>query len=161
MQDIVIKQLVPNQVDSFIELFKSIADSNFKRWTDESKKYWFEVDYTPEYLRDNIEKKHFPIFIAWKENTMIGFAMIEAIDFGVAYLGWIGVLDQYQKQGIGGDLIKSAEDWSKKNGIHKIELDIQEPELKYFYEKNGFVFEGVKKNSWQHLDNHMFGKEIK
>lgn len=91
---------------------------------------------------------------------MIGFVLLEGINFGVGYLGWIGVLKDYQKKHIGGKLIEAMEQWSRNNGIHKIELETQEPELQYFYEKNGYILEGIRKNSWQHLDNYMFGKTL-
>jgi GNAT superfamily N-acetyltransferase len=100
------------------------------------------------------------VFVAYDKEKMVGYIMIEAIDYGVAYLGWMGVLEDYREQGIGSLLIEELENWCRDNDIHKIELDTQEEYLKIFYEKNGFNFEGTKKNSWQHLDNYMFGKEL-
>ena len=160
MENISIKQINSDNINNFFELFKSIALSDFERWTKESKDYWFNVDYNLEYWKDNVENKHLPILVAYDGEKMIGFVMLEGINYGVGYLGWIGVLKEYQKQHIGGQLLNAIDQWSRNNGIHKIELETQEPELQYFYEKNGYVLEGIRKNSWQHLDNYMFGKTL-
>jgi ribosomal protein S18 acetylase RimI-like enzyme len=160
MKDILIKPLQSTQVNDFFNLFKTICTTDFKKWNKESKKLWFEETYTPEYWKDNIENRGFPVFVAYDKEKMVGYIMIEAIDYGVAYLGWMGVLEDYREQGIGSLLIEELENWCRDNDIHKIELDTQEEYLKIFYEKNGFNFEGTKKNSWQHLDNYMFGKEL-
>jgi len=96
-----------------------------------------------------------------EENQLIGFAAVEGVDYGVVYLGWIGVLKKFQKKGFGGLLMNAVIKWAEKNKTtHKIELETQIPGLKYFYEKYGFVLEGIRKKSWQKLDNYMFGKVL-
>lgn len=160
MKDIVIKPLKPTEANDFFNLFKTICTTDFNKWTDESKKIWFEETYTPEYWKDNIEKRGFPVFVAYDDDEMVGYIMVESIDFGVAYLGWLGVLKEYRRQGIAKSLLTRLEDWCNDNDIHKIELETQEKDLKGFYEKQGYTFEGERKNSWQHLDSYMFGKEL-
>lgn len=159
MDNIQIKRIGIDQVENFFELFKSIAHSDFEKWTEESKQHWFDIDYTLEYWKGNIEQ-NLPILVAFSGDKMVGYVLLEGINFGVGYLGWLGVLKEHQKQGIGEKLLKAIEDWCRGNNIHKIELETQEPDLKYFYEKNGYVSEGIRKNSWQHLDNHLFGKSL-
>jgi GNAT superfamily N-acetyltransferase len=155
-----IKQLKSDQIKDFFNLFKQITTTDFKNWTKESKDYWYEKQYTPQYWKDNIENKNFPIFVAYDKEKMIGFVITESLDFGVAYLGWLGVLKEYRRKGIAKALLDRLESWCRDNGVHKIELETQEKDLRKFYEEHGYTFEGTRKNSWQHLDSDMFGKEL-
>ncbi len=159
MKNIVISKLGINQTQDFFNLFKKIAKDDFARWTSESKKAWFDDQYNINFW-NKITQEGLPIFVAILNDQMIGYVAIEDINFGVAYLGWVGVMKEYQFQGIGSRLMTEVEKWCRKNNIHKIELETQEPELRKFYEKHNYILEGIRKNSWQNLDNYMFGKVL-
>lgn len=58
MENILIKQINSDNVNAFFELFKSVALSDFDRWTKESKDNWFNVDYNLEYWKDILENKN-------------------------------------------------------------------------------------------------------
>lgn len=58
MENILIKQINSDNVNTFFELFKSVALSDFDRWTKESKDNWFNVDYNLEYWKDILENKN-------------------------------------------------------------------------------------------------------
>jgi len=160
MDNIFISRLEKEEVESFYELFKSIAKSDFNGWTQESKEKWFLDDYSIDYWRTLLKEDKLPIFVAKDGEDLIGYVMLEGINFGVAYLGWIGVLKSHQNMKIGGKLIEEMINWCKRNNLHKIELETQEIHLQHFYEKHGFVLEGIRKNSWQNLDNYMYGKML-
>lgn len=160
MEDVTIARIDDTKAEEFFELYKAIAESDFNKWSREAKDRWYSVDYSLEYWKDLLTEGELPIFVAFNNVTMLGYVMLEGINFGVGYLGWIGVLKEFQGKGIGKQLIAAIEKWARENGIHKLELETQEPELQAFYEKQGFVLEGIRKNSWQHLDNYMFGKVL-
>jgi ribosomal protein S18 acetylase RimI-like enzyme len=160
MDGIEIKQISTNQLDDFINLFVTILKTDFKKWTKESKDFWIKEQYTKEYWKNSIEKNHYPILVAFEKEKMIGYILLESIDFGVGYLSWLGVLTECRRRGIGRMLMQSIEEWCKENGLHKIELDTQDKELFPFYKRFGYIQEGTKKDSWQHLDNYMFGKVL-
>lgn len=159
MKNILISKLSINQTQDFFNLFKRVAEDDFARWTSESKKTWFEEQYNLNFW-NKITQEGLPIFVAKLNDQMIGYVAIEDINFGVAYLGWVGVIKDYQFHGIGSMLMNEIEKWCKENNIHKIELETQEPELRNFYEKHNYTLEGIRKNSWQNLDNYMFGKVL-
>ncbi len=153
-----ISNLSSQHISRFFTLYKQIATESFEEWSTESKQHWFSVDYSPQAWKEMLQNKY-PIFVASQGKTFVGFSAIESIDYGVAYLGWIGVLKSHQKQGIGDTLMKQTIDWAQKEPkIHKIELETQIQALQPFYEKHGFTLEGIRKKSWQMLDNYMFGK---
>lgn len=154
-----ISQLKNNQVKDFYQLYKSLVLSDFKEWNNTSKNKWLKEDYSPSFWKNQI-KVGVPVFIAQDNGRLVGYVAIEAINFGVVYLGWIGVLKEYRKTGVGKDLMLEVEKWGKGNNYHKIELETQIKELLPFFIKQGFVLEGIRKNSWQKLDNYMFGKSL-
>ncbi len=160
MDNIEIVLLKKERAKELFDLYRKTVESDFKEWTEESKNKWLEKDYSPDYWRKLLTEGKLPVFAAFDGDNMIGYVTLEGIIFGVAYLGWIGVLKKYQGKGVGRKLMQSMESWCKKEGLHKIELETQIVDLINFFKKQGYVLEGTRKNSWQHLDNYMFGREL-
>jgi hypothetical protein len=95
MKDLQIKQISSTDIEEFFNLYKELIYSDFKEWDKESKDKWINKDYSIEFWKDIILTKKFPVFGAFVENKIIGYAATESLDFGVLYLGWIGVLNEY------------------------------------------------------------------
>lgn len=156
-----VTKLKKENIEHFFTLYKQIVTESFEEWTNESKNRWLTNDYSPKFWTKLLEENKCPVFLIEKNNQYIGLAAIEDIDYGVAYLGWIGVLKTHQRQGLSNILMNTVIDWCKQQqNIHKIELETQILKLQPYYEKYGFVLEGVRKKSWQKLDNYMFGKVL-
>jgi len=154
-----ISQLQIEQVPSFMKLYEAIIWTDFPDWNDESKQAWINEDYSTEFWTKALRNNQ-PVLVAVQDGELIGYVAVESIDFGVAYLGWIGTLTDYRGKGIATSLINELVEACRDIGIHKIELETQLPELLPFFIKQGFEMEGVRRNSWQKLDNYMFGKSI-
>ena len=62
----------------------------------------------------------------------------------------IGVIKGYRGKGIGTKLMKETEERLKKNGVSKVTISVFAPnkEGRKFYEKLGFIQEGVKEGQW-------------
>ena len=155
-----ISQLKPDQVDAFFTLYEQIVWSDFKEWTKESKERWIKEDYSPDFWKNLVQEGKCPVFVAYEGEKMIGYVAIETLNFGVAYLGWVGILKDHRGKGLAREIVSASEEWGKRTGVHKIELETQVIDLLPFFLKLGFTLEGVRHNSWQGLDNYMFGKEI-
>ena len=150
-----------DMIADFFNLYQQIVNESFELWTRESKDYWLNEDYSLKFWTELVNEGKCPVCVLEEENQLVGFTAVEGIDYGVVYLGWIGVLKKFQKKGFGDLLMNSVIEWAEKDKkIHKIELETQISELQHFYEKYGFVLEGIRKKSWQKLDNYMFGKVL-
>ena len=158
-----IRQIKVPELPDFFELFQHTISESFPEWNEISKQTWLSDYYSPELWLKLLNQEKMPIFVAFApDNKMIGFVAIEHITFGVAYLSWIAVLSNFQNQGIGGQLIKVVENWClAQPKLHKIELETQLPSLESFYLQHGYILEGTRKNSWQHLSNYLFGKVLR
>lgn len=60
-----------------------------------------------------------------------------------------GILEAYRGQGIGSELLSHLDQWAKQEGIVRLELTVECPNLaaRHLYEKNGFEVEGIRKQS--------------
>lgn len=160
MHKIKITQIYREQTEQFFNLYKAVVNSDFKEWTEQSKKQWLEQEYNIDYWKKLLAEAALPVFAAFDGEKMVGYIAVEGINYGVVYIGWVGVLKEYRGQGIAGRLMAAVEKWAKDKKFHKLELETQIKTLLPFFEKQGFTLEGVRKNSWQKLDNYMFGKSI-
>ncbi|WP_312441622.1 GNAT family N-acetyltransferase [Lacrimispora sp.] len=61
----------------------------------------------------------------------------------------VGIRASYQRQGIGSSFFKQLDKWANDKGVTRLELSVMciNDAAKNLYEKNGFVVEGIKKNS--------------
>lgn len=160
MNKINIARVGAGQAEQFFDLYKTIVVSDFKEWTAKSKKHWLAEDYNIDYWKKLLTEAALPAFAAFDGEKMVGYIAVEGINYGVVYIGWVGVLKGYRGKGIAGRLMAAVEKWAKDKKFHKLELETQIKALLPFFEKQGFTLEGVRKNSWQKLDNYMFGKSI-
>lgn len=134
--DTTIAQLDSSHAEAIFNLFSTIVYEAFPTWTDASKLHWLKVDYPLSYWQKQLDEQKLPIFGAFDETgSLIGFSAMEGLNYGVAYLGWIGVLEKHQGQGLGDALMQTTIDWCKAQPtIHKIELETQYPELAHYYQ---------------------------
>lgn len=92
------------------------------------------------------------LLIAEEENDIVGFLSVQKGLFKkIKHTGYIvvGIRKVYQGRGIGTKLFNELDYWAKENSISRLELTVMCPNLiaKHLYEKNGFVIEGIKRNS--------------
>lgn len=61
----------------------------------------------------------------------------------------VGIRAAYQRQGIGTSFFKQLDKWADEKGVTRLELTVMciNDAARHLYEKNGFVVEGIKKNS--------------
>lgn len=61
----------------------------------------------------------------------------------------VGIREDYRGQGIGSEFFKRLDQWARLKNITRLELTVMCTNhiAKKLYEKNGFVIEGIKKNS--------------
>lgn len=61
----------------------------------------------------------------------------------------MGVVEQYQAQGIGKALLNRLQDWAKQHHIHRLELTVMAHNTQAIglYKSFGFVQEGIKRDS--------------
>lgn len=98
----------------------------------------------------NIEAENSAFLVAKMESTVVGFItakITENTDIPfltrrkVCRIGTIGVLDEHQNKGIGGELMSAIEKWTADCGADEIRLEVMEfnKNAKLFYNSKGYI----------------------
>lgn len=153
------EKLSDQDMYEFYAVFKEILSNEFPVYPKEITDFFFKNIYSLENLFYWQEKNLKLVLLAKDQKKIIGFAMIDSPYGGVSLCRWLGVLQNYQKNGIGKHLIEMWIEIAKKQGCHKAELAAQ-PTAREFYEKVGLKEEGKREQSYFGIDQYIFGKII-
>ena len=101
---------------------------------------------------EDIEKKaeihrDYPFFAAYDENALVGFVALKIHNEYTADIFVIGVLENYHRRGVGGDLVRAAEKYCVSRGFMFLTVKTLDASAAYepyegtraFYKKAGFV----------------------
>lgn len=157
--DYKIEAMSSSQLPEFWLLFKTVLETEFPGYSKETVRNFLEKYYSEANFRYYLDNKLKNILIAKNGEKMVGFAVIDEPYGGVSLLRWLGVQKEYQKKGVGKQLITSWLEQAIERGAHKAEVAAQ-PEAKEFYEKVGLEFEGHRKKSYFGIDQYIFGKVL-
>ena len=145
-----IRPIEVDDAERFVALSKKIDESGMMLFDTEERQT------TPEQQRRAIEvinaKKTSTFFIAEDEQKLIGFIGVIGNELNrkqhSAYLA-LGVLEEYQGQGVATKLFNTVFEWAKQVGISRLELTVIQHNIKAFnlYKKMGFEVEGEKVHS--------------
>lgn len=147
---VIIRKIQVNDADEFVKLSKKIDESDVMLFEPG------ERNTTYEQQRKSIERilteKRSMIFVAEREGKLVGY--IAALGSNLqrtrhsAYLV-LGVLEEFQGQGIASKLFNQVFEWAKEIEITRLELAVIKDNFKAFnlYRKMGFALEGEKVNS--------------
>jgi RimJ/RimL family protein N-acetyltransferase len=92
------------------------------------------------------------LLVAEEDKAIIGYLSAQrGVPNRIKHTAYIviGIRKAFQGKGIGSEFFKKLDLWAIQNSITRLELTVMCPNemAKHLYEKNGFVIEGIKKNS--------------
>ncbi|MCM3726505.1 GNAT family N-acetyltransferase [Neobacillus cucumis] len=146
----IIRPIEVIDAEKFLELSKKVDESGFMLYEPGEKKTTVAQQRT--LIEKILSENKSIIFVAEFENKLVGF--IVALSGNVlrnqhsAYLV-LGVLEDFQGQGIATKLFKRIFEWAKENEVSRLELTVIKDNIKAFnlYRNMGFVLEGEKVHS--------------
>lgn len=126
----------------------------------------FQVFYKPEEkwskekLKEKIGRKNY--YVAELNGAVCGVVQIGVDEVGgVCEIENLAVKKESQGNGVGGKLVKFAEDYAKERGCHKTWLfTLDWYKAGSFYEKLGYEREGLLKKHWHGMNCYIFGKQL-
>lgn len=154
-----IRAIDQTEIDPFWNLFVEILQTQFPGYTKKVLRFMIEKIYTRTSYIYWLNKSMKTVFLATDNNSAIGFIVIDEPYGGVSFCRWLGLKPEYQRKGIGTQLIKIWIDHAISEGCHKIEVAAQ-PTAQKFYKKVGLAEEGLRKSSYFGIDQSVFGKVI-
>lgn len=117
-------------------------------------------------IQNSIEDNDF-LVIAEVEGEIVGYLSAErGVPNRIKHTAYVvtGVREKYRGCGIGKELFQRLDSWAKENDVTRLELTVICNNIiaRKLYEKNGFVVEGIKKNSMiidgQYVDEFYMAK---
>ena len=117
-------------------------------------------------IQNSIEDNDF-LLIAEVEGEIVGYLSAErGVPNRIKHTAYVvtGVREKYRGCGIGKELFQRLDSWAKENDVTRLEMTVICNNIiaKKLYEKNGFVVEGIKKNSMimdgQYVDEFYMAK---
>lgn len=146
--------------EGFYRLFKkTLQDSSFL-YPKESTYYLMNVGLPKKaQLRIEVLEGDRPLYLAYKEDRIVGYLLTKKEYAGVAFGHWLGVDSKFRHKGIGSELLKSWEKDATNMGAHILQLWTTENELG-FYEKNKFTLGGKFEKAWFGLNHLLIYKMI-
>ncbi len=151
-----IREIHQEDLEKFEEFYTQLAE---------------ESDYlplAPEEMAEKLEKGAMEeknkarkkVFLAVEDEKIIGYLAITRSRLErlthVAKLT-LGVLEEYQRQGVATKLLEHAENWAEENDIKRLELTVvedNEPAVGFFEEMD-YDDEGTRKGSVKHEDDYI------
>ena len=97
---------------------------------------WYAYTQDLEVLQHAIEQS-LEVICAWKDEELVGLIRIVGDGLTIIYIQDILVLNAYQNQGIATQLMEQVLK-KYKNVRQKVLLTEEAPDVRHFYEKNGF-----------------------
>lgn len=121
----------------------------------ELEKQIFSDAWTESGLRETFKQPQAQILVAEEEGAIVGYAIFYCV-LDEGELARIAVANEYQRQGVGCQLMACIFKTCREKGIAKIFLEVRESNghARNFYKKHGFEEDGIRKNFYQMPTEH-------
>ncbi|MCI9074578.1 MAG: ribosomal protein S18-alanine N-acetyltransferase [Dorea sp.] len=98
-------------------------------------------------IQETLDQKQTMILLAYEDKRLIGYLILYFV-LEDGEIARIAVEDAYRRQGVASKMLRELECLCEDNGVNKLLLDVRESNAAAcrFYEKQGFVRDGVRKN---------------
>src|SRR3989339_297368 len=161
IQEILFSKLNKNEIKDFLDYFKKSVKDLFPQYSHNSFLYTVDVDYGPEWLTSKILSNGKIVYLAKKENNIIGYLLTTKSIAGVSYADWLAVDKKFQKKGVASNLISMWENDTLNAGGHALYLWTTSNNNIKFYENRGFIFSGKFPKAWHGHDVYLMYKIIR
>ncbi len=159
MNNLIIRELQIHDVPEFWNLFSLVLSTEFPGYSKKVVNFFLKKLYTKTSFAYWLTKSIKIIFVAYIDDKLVGYAVIDEPYGGVSFCRWLGIKKEYQKKGIGTSLIANWILRAQETGCHKVEVAAQ-PKARKFYMKVGLKEEGIRHKSYFGIDQYVFGKII-
>jgi [ribosomal protein S18]-alanine N-acetyltransferase len=99
------------------------------------------ISYSREELTRFIRQRLAKTWVAWREKTIVGFLVLGREPQKVGHIITIDVIESLRGTGVGTALMKTTEDWARREGLKLIYLEAADDNrtAQIFYASRGYV----------------------
>lgn len=138
----------------------SVCDLKMSKELEEIENEIFTTAWPSETIKQKINNKEFKYWVYKKNDKLVAYLGVQFINDFIEILG-IGVIEEYRKNGIAGELMNELLDFFNKSSYLKIILEVRESNdtAKDLYTKLGFNKISKRKNYYKNEDADIYLKE--
>lgn len=148
-----IRKLTYKDEKELTKVYSETVYHDFPEYTEKTRKFFLTRSYRDDMF--SLKSK----FGMFRDKKMIGYLVVWGPHGGVAYIYWFAILKAFRNQGLGGKFLEWFENWCLKQGVHNIQLQADERNLK-FYKERGYEVWGADLQSYFGIDTNMLRKLI-
>ena len=158
--NITITKGTPKDIPAFLQYFRTSIPHHFPQYSQNLIGFLVDVDYGPQWLKDQFKKGNKRILLARSGTQIVGYLLYTLPNAGVAYGDWIGVDKEYRKQGVASQLLAAWEKDAFADGAHNLHLWTYDYNVA-FYTNRGFTNGGVMRKGWAGEDGYFMYKLLR
>ena len=148
--NVIIRPIEENDAESLWQMMSAL-DAETKYMMYETKERMKNIDRIKSTIKEAVTGNNL-FLVAEADHEIVGYISAQkGILRRVKHSAYIvvGIRAAYQRQGIGTSFFKQLDKWADEKGVTRFELTVMciNDAARRLYEKNGFVVEGIKKNS--------------
>ena len=138
----------------------SVCDLKMSKDLEEIENEIFTTAWPSETIKQKINNQEFKYWVYKKNDKMIAYLGVHFVNDLIEILG-IGVIEEYRKNGIAGELMNELLDFFNKSSYLKIILEVRQSNdtAKNLYTKLGFNKISKRKNYYKNEDADIYLKE--
>lgn len=150
---ITFKELRVEEIERFWKLLNTLdTETNYMMYEPKEREQCTSLQELSEDIQSNVINGNDFLQVAAEDEKIVGYIRGERgrfrRNFHTAYIV-VGILREYAGKGIGTTFFKNLDKWASENGVHRLELTVECPNLaaRHLYEKSGFQIEGIREKS--------------
>lgn len=146
----VVREIEYSDADAFLHMQVEL-DKETRYMMYEPNERTKDLDLTHGLIQNAADGRNL-LLVAENDKDIVGFLSAERGVYNrikhTAYIV-VGIREAFRGKGIGSEFFKKLDLWARENDITRLELTVMCPNKTaiHLYEKNGFMIEGIKKNS--------------
>lgn len=160
MADYQVKKLDLKDFNLFYSFASDFILNKYQDYPPEVRKKYLEIDLEKKQLKKDLKKGKAAVVVASHGENIIGFAILNFELGGGVHVQWLAVAEKYQGQGIGSQLLELIEEVAREHKCHFIILYTESEKNIKFYEKRGYQFIGLQRESWYGMNENLMQKNI-
>lgn len=155
----VITQARVVDLDEFYPCFEEVMKEGYAGYSKALITHFTNNDYSKNNFYIWLERFLRVVYIAKEDGRTVGFIVGDNTYGGVAFVSWLGVLQDYRKKGIGASLYNTYENFALSRKAHLIELYTYS-KVQPFYLKLGFMEIGHREEGYFGQPNIIMNKVL-
>jgi ribosomal protein S18 acetylase RimI-like enzyme len=159
MKDLTIRKATTKDFDLFYPFFTKSIKDQFKQFTSAVKDLYSTDEYSELTIKKDISNKKKKLFLAFHNNTIVGYLLVAKPYGGVGFADWLAVDPSFQKHGIATLLLSLWEKDIIKEGGHVVQLWTSKNNIP-FYKNRGYILIGEFPQAWFGVDYYHFYKPL-